>query len=164
MWGIADISGGLFLCNSISLHKMKKEMETTAPPVSGIRMPAGDRDNPEKQKALRRFAIQTITGITMLRYEDVLLFEYQKNMRKWQVRLTGDKVYSLRSTVTSAGITSLAQSFVQINQFCIINLSHLLGIENKTLKCIFDVPADTDIDRRISPLYYRRIRTLLDIL
>jgi two-component system LytT family response regulator len=123
-----------------------------------------DRNQPERRDKIPRFVIQTITGIMMLKYEEVLLFEYNKNTRKWQVRLTGDKVYNLRSTVTSIDITSLTTFFAQINQFCIINLLHLLSIENKTLKCVFDVVTDTDIDRKISPLYYKRIKAMLDIL
>jgi hypothetical protein len=147
---------------------MKKKTKIPAIPVSGTDIPdttSGiDRNQPERRDKIPRFAVQTITGILLFKHEEVLLFEYHKNMRKWQLRLTGDKVYNLRSTVTSTGITGLATSFVQINQFCIINLFHLLSIENKTLKCIFDVATDTDIDRKISPLYYKRIKTMLDIL
>ncbi|MDR1257818.1 MAG: hypothetical protein LBK65_00860 [Tannerellaceae bacterium] len=111
-----------------------------------------------------RFAIQTIIGITMVSYEDVLLFEYVKCTRKWQVRLVNDKIHNLRSTVNSGDITSVSSLFIQINQYCIINLIHLLGIENKTQKCIFDVSAQPDINKVISPLYYKKIRDMLNIL
>jgi two-component system LytT family response regulator len=145
---------------------MKNETLLPAAPLSGTDMPDARRQawNCPERDRIHRFAIQAITGIMMLRYEDVLLFEYHKNMRKWQVRLTGDKVYNLRSTVTSVSITGLAAFFVQINQFSIINLFHLLSIENKTLNCLFDVATDTDTDLKISPLYYRRIKTMLDVL
>jgi hypothetical protein len=112
----------------------------------------------------RYFAIQAITGITILKYEDVLLFEYVKNMRRWQVRLVSDKVYRLRSTATSASILSISSSFIQISQFCIINLIHLLSIENKTLKCIFDVSTAAGGDQKVSPLYYKKMKSLLPVL
>jgi two-component system LytT family response regulator len=111
-----------------------------------------------------RFAIQTITGIIILKCKDVLLFEYIKLTRKWQLRLTNDRIHNLRSTVNSSDITSISPVFVQINQYCIINLVHLLEIENKTLRCIFDVSADMDIDKKVSPLYYKKIKEALDIL
>ncbi|MDR1646003.1 MAG: LytTR family transcriptional regulator DNA-binding domain-containing protein [Tannerellaceae bacterium] len=144
---------------------MKEEQNTPATRASAATMPEIiPRAYPEERKDNSRFAIQTITGITLLRYDDVILFEYHKNVRKWQIRLTDDKVYSLRSTVTSAGITALSPLFVQINQYCIINLAHLQGIENKTLHCLFDVHIATEADCRVSSLYYRRIRELLEIL
>jgi two-component system LytT family response regulator len=111
-----------------------------------------------------RFAIQTITGIIILKCEDVLLFEYLKSTRKWQLRLTNDRIHSLRSIVNSSDITSISPVFIQINQYCIINLTHLLEIENKTLRCIFDVSAEMEIDKKVSPLYYKKIREALDIL
>ncbi|MDR1357306.1 MAG: hypothetical protein LBJ58_06525 [Tannerellaceae bacterium] len=111
-----------------------------------------------------RFAVQTITGIAMINYEDVLLFEYVKHARKWQVRLVNDRIHKLRSTVNSGDITSVSSLFVQINQYCIINIIHLLGIENKTQKCIFDAPLQMDADRTVSPLYYKKIKDMLNIL
>jgi two-component system LytT family response regulator len=111
-----------------------------------------------------RFAIQTVTGIVMIDYEDVLLFEYVKSARKWQLRLINDKIHSLRSTINSADITSVSSLFIQINQYCVINIIHLLGIENKTQKCIFDIPSQGDMNKTVSPLYYKKIKDILNIL
>jgi two-component system LytT family response regulator len=111
-----------------------------------------------------RFAVQTVTGIVILRCEDVLLFEYMRLTRKWQLRLTNDRIHNLRSTVNSSDITSITPQFVQINQYCIVNLMHLLGVENRTLKCLFDAPAEMEIDKRVSPLYYKKLKESLDIL
>ncbi|MDR1556851.1 MAG: hypothetical protein LBS88_07475 [Tannerellaceae bacterium] len=111
-----------------------------------------------------RFAIQTITGIIILKCEDVLLFEYIRATRKWQLKLINDRFHNLRSAVSSDDITSVSPLFIQINQYCIVNLMHLLGIENKTLKCLFDVSDEMDIEKKVSPLYYKKIKETLDIL
>ncbi|MDR1938794.1 MAG: hypothetical protein LBQ73_09915 [Tannerellaceae bacterium] len=112
----------------------------------------------------RHFAVQTVTGIIILKCEDVLLFEYIKSVRKWHVRLVDERLLALRMSVTSRDILSIIPGFVQINQDCIINLSHLLSIENKTLKCIFSLPYSGMINTNISPLYYKKIKDDLDVL
>jgi hypothetical protein len=109
------------------------------------------------------FGIQTVTSIVILKHWDVLLFEYVKT-HKWQVRLTDDRTFVLRPNVASKDVLSVMPCFVQINQNCIINLAHLALIENKTQKCIFDVPYLGTTNVEISPLYYKKIKDNLNIL
>ncbi len=110
-----------------------------------------------------RFAIQAVTGVVMVKYEDVLLFEFPKNERNWTLRFTNGKQLTLRATVTSKEILSVTPSFVQINHNCIINITYLSSIENKTLKCKFYPPYE-DIEPIIKPKYYKKIKDMLDIL
>ncbi|MDR1557678.1 MAG: LytTR family transcriptional regulator DNA-binding domain-containing protein [Tannerellaceae bacterium] len=132
---------------------------------SETEIPGTASSEQEFDKLLRNhhLAIQTVTGIVMLKYSDILLFEYI-NTHKWQVRLADDKTFPLRPSVTSRDILSILPAFVQINQNCIINLTHLTLIENKTLKCLFDVPYLGSINIEISPLYYKKMKENLNIL
>lgn len=122
-------------------------------------------ENLLKQENL--FAIQTVTGIKMLKQEDILLFEYPPNKRNWRIRFCNNRYQSLRVGITSKDILPISPYFVQINQNCIINITYLASIENKTLQCKFHVYPDfdyTDIIQEISPLYYKKIKNRLDIL
>ena len=115
------------------------------------------------QKNNNRFAIQAITGVIMVKYDDVLLFEFPKNERNWVVRFTNDKLLTLRATITSKEILSVTPSFMQVSQNCIINITHLSSIENKTLRCKF-YPPHEDIIQIVKPKYYKKIKEILDIL
>jgi two-component system LytT family response regulator len=114
-----------------------------------------------------RIAIQTVTGIKILKQEDILLFEYPKNERNWRIRFCNNQYQSLRVGITSKNILTLCTDFVQINQNCIINIIYLSAIENKTLKCEFYAHPEfdyTDIIQEITPSYYKKIKDSLNIL
>ena len=53
--------------------------------------------------------------------------------------------------------------FVQISQDCIVNLSYLMFIENKTLRCEF-YPPFQDEERIASHRYFKLLRERLDII
>ena len=109
----------------------------------------------------KRFAIQTVTSLKILTYEEVVFFEYPKSMRSWQVYLVDKQIIPLRSTITSKDILSINPNFIQINQRCVVNLTHLAKIENRTLKCDLN---DYPFEQEISPQYYRGIKKLLGVL
>ena len=109
----------------------------------------------------KRFAIQTVTGIKVLTHEDVVFFEYPKNKRNWHVHLADKQTIQLRSTITSKDILAITPNFIQINQRCVVNLSHLTNIENKTLKCDLN---DYPFEQEISPKYFKGIKEMLGIL
>jgi two-component system LytT family response regulator len=117
------------------------------------------------QKIIRdnRFAIQAVSGVKFLRYDDILLFECPKRTRNWQIMFADEREpLPLRSAVSYKDILSITPNFVQINQNYIINLTHLSFIENHTLKCKF--LHHPRLELKISSRYYRKIRELLDIL
>ena len=109
----------------------------------------------------KRFALQTVTGIKVLTYNEVVYFEFPKNARNWQINLGDKRTVRLRSTVTSKDILAITPNFVQINQRCIVNIIHLSHIENKTMKCTLN---GSVTEHEISPKYYKAIKEFLSIL
>lgn len=110
-----------------------------------------------------KFAVQTVTGLMLVKCQEVLLFQYLKDQRCWQMRFSDNNTYKLRTNITAKDLTVLNPSFIQINQNCIINLSYLMSIENKTLKCKLYPPFD-NIDLEVSSRHFKKIRDRLDIL
>lgn len=111
-----------------------------------------------------KFAVQTISGLIFIKCEEILLFQYLKEQRCWQMMLAPDrKLHKLRMSTTAKDLLGINTSFVQINQDCIVNLDYLCSIENVTLKCAL-YPPFTDIDLIVSQRYYRKLREMLEIL
>ena len=46
-----------------------------------------------------KFAIQTVTGLMLLKREDVLMFRFSENLRCWQMLLSDRTEYNLHSSV-----------------------------------------------------------------
>jgi two-component system LytT family response regulator len=114
-----------------------------------------------------RFSVQTISGIEIIKREDVLFFEYLKKERNWQICFTVPEPLrmplQLRATVTSKEILSVSPTFIQINQNCIINLTYLSFIENKSQKCRLNIPLDSP-EFKISSRFYRKVKDALEVL
>lgn len=110
-----------------------------------------------------KFAIQSITGLMFVRCEEVVLFQYLKDQRCWSMRQIHNQTHKLRTSIGAKELLSLSDSFVQINQQCIINSNYLFSIENKTLRCIL-CPPFSDIGEVVSSRYYKKIKDNLSIL
>jgi two-component system LytT family response regulator len=111
----------------------------------------------------KRFAIQTLSCIKTLAYEEVLFFEFLKNLRSWQIRLVDKSQPNLvlRSSITANVILSINPNFIQINKRCIINSSYLSHIENKTGMCqLVHYPELLEVTSR----YYNQMKEMLDVL
>ena len=110
------------------------------------------------------FAIQTSTGLMVVNYEKIILFQYVKEERCWQMlHAETNKMYKLRMSTTAKGLLSFNKAFIQISQDCIVNLNYLTHIENRTLKCSFIHPHQK-IERMASQRYYKKIKERLEIL
>lgn len=110
-----------------------------------------------------KFAVQTISGLVLVKCEEILLFQYLKDQRCWQMMLALDrKLYKLRMSTTAKDLLGINPSFVQINQDCIVNLDYLCSIENMTLRCELYSPF-RDIELTVSQRYYRRLKEVLEI-
>jgi len=108
------------------------------------------------------FAIQTISGLMLLHYEKILLFEYHKVQRCWQMmHIENHKLYKLKMSTKAKDLLALNKAFVQINQDCIINLHYLLSIENRSLRCNFYEPHHL-IERTASQRYFKKIKELIE--
>ncbi len=110
-----------------------------------------------------KFAIQTITGLMLVKCTDVGVFQYTKSLRCWTMKLADGTQHKLRTNIGAKELLPLSNLFVQINQQCVINLDYLISIENKTLKCIL-YPPFSNIDETVSTRFYKKIKDDLDII
>lgn len=110
-----------------------------------------------------RFAIQTITGLMLVKCEEVVLFQYAQKQRCWFMTMQNNAVHKLRTAINAKELLLLCDSFVQINPQCIINLDYLFSIENKTLKCVL-CPPFSDINETVSARCYKKLKDNLSIL
>lgn len=111
----------------------------------------------------KRYAIQTVTDLMFVRYEEIFMFQYLTDQRYWQMVLTDHKFFKLRMSTTAKDLLGINPCLIQINQDCIINLSHLSSIENGTLKCNF-YPSFTDVEQFVSQRYYKRLKEMLEVI
>ena len=92
----------------------------------------------------KRLAIQTISGLLMLKPDDVFCCIFDEDTHLWQLKLSNGQIYKLKKQTTAKTILSMSPSLAQVRQDCIINLDYLLCIENYTLRCIFSPPFDQE--------------------
>ena len=111
----------------------------------------------------RKFALQTITGLLLLRRSEILYFQYSDESRCWQMTLTDMSVHRLRLNTTAKELLSISLSFLQICQDFILNVDYLQSIENKTLRCIL-FPPYSDLEIKASRRYYSKIKEALEII
>ena len=108
------------------------------------------------------FSLYTITGLMMVICKRVLLFDYSKEDRCWQMLLTDNsKPQKLRQSTIANELLSFNKAFVQISQDCIVNMNYLSSIENGTLRCRFHPPHEM-IERTVSKRYFQKIRERLE--
>lgn len=110
-----------------------------------------------------RFAIQTVSGLLLVRCEEIFLFQFLGDQRCWQIVLTSRTTHKLKMGTTAKDLLSINNTFVQISQDCIVNLTYLMFIENKTLRCEFYPPFQEE-ERIASHRYFKQLRERLDII
>lgn len=106
--------------------------------------------------AAKRLAIQTISGLLMLKPDDVFSCTFDEATHLWQLKLSNGQA-------TAKTILSMSPSLAQVRQDCIINLDYLLCIENYTLRCIFSPPFDHE-EIMVSRRCYKAVKDQLEIL
>ena len=111
----------------------------------------------------RKFAMQTITGLLILRKSDILYFQYAAQSRSWQMMLTDGSIHRLRLSIKGHEILNISPSFIQISQDIILNGDYLIYIENKTFRCVLS-PPHSHIDIKASKRYYSKIKETLEII
>lgn len=110
-----------------------------------------------------KIAMQTICELLLVTVEEVLMFNYQNEQRTWKLVLTDGTQHMLRKGVTADDIVSLHHAFVRISNTCIINLTYLAAIENKTQHCRFCAPFD-NIEPVISRRYFSKLKERFEML
>ena len=91
----------------------------------------------------------------------VVMFGFKQ--RCWQIVLTSRTTHKLKMSTTAKDLLSINNTFVQISQDCIVNLTYLMFIENKTLRCEFYPPFQEE-ERIASHRYFKQLRERLDII
>lgn len=111
----------------------------------------------------KRTAIQTVSGLLMVKPEDVFCCAFEEETHLWCMKMTNGIVHKLKKQVTAKLLLSISPSFMQVRQDCIVNLDFLLGVENNSLRCIFAPPFDHE-DIVISRRCYKAVKDSLEIL
>ena len=111
----------------------------------------------------RKFALQTISGLLLLRRSDVLYFQYLNEVRCWQMMLKDRSIHRLRLNLSAKEISNISASFLQISQDIILNVDYLLSIENRSLRCML-CPPFSDLDIKASKRYYSKVKEALEII
>lgn len=111
----------------------------------------------------KRLAVQTISGLLMVKPDDVFCCVFDEDTHLWHLRLANGQIHKLKKQTTAKSVLSLSPSLVQVRQDCIINLDYLISIENYTLRCIFSPPFDQE-DITVSRRCYKAVKEKLEIL
>lgn len=111
----------------------------------------------------KRLAIQTISGLLMVKPDEVFCCTFDEDTRLWHLRLANGQIHKLKKQTTAKSVLSLSPSLVQVRQDCIINLDYLISIENYTLRCIFSPPFDQE-SITVSRRCYKAVKEKLEIL
>ena len=111
----------------------------------------------------KRLAIQSISGLLMVKPDEVFCCTFDEDTRLWHLRLANGQVHKLKKQTTAKAILSLSPSLAQVRQDCIINLDYLISIENYTLRCIFSPPFDQE-NITVSRRCYKAVKEKLEIV
>ncbi len=113
--------------------------------------------------ASKQVAVQTVSGLLMVRTEEVFGCFFDEESHLWYLRMTNGAEHKLKKQTTAKMVQSISSSFVQVRQDCIINLDYLVSIENYTLRCIFMPPFDQE-EIIASRRCYKTVKEKLEIL
>ena len=111
----------------------------------------------------KRLAIQTISGLLMVKPDEVFCCTFDEDTRLWHLKLANGQIHKLKKQTTAKSVLSLSPSLAQVRQECIINLDYLISIENYTLRCIFSPPFDQE-NITVSRRCYKAVKEKLEIL
>ena len=111
----------------------------------------------------KRLAIQSISGLLMVKPDEVFCCTFDEDTRLWHLRLANGQIHKLKKQTTAKAALSLSPSLAQVRQDCIINLDYLISIENYTLRCIFSPPFDQE-NITVSRRCYKAVKEKLEIL
>ena len=111
----------------------------------------------------KRLAIQSISGLLMVKPDEVFCCTFDEDTRLWHLRLANGQIHKLKKQTTAKAVLSLSPSLAQVRQDCIINLDYLISIENYTLRCIFSPPFDQE-NITVSRRCYKAVKEKLEIL
>ena len=89
----------------------------------------------------RKFAVQTVTGLLILKRSEVIYFQHNSSLHIWQIFLTENRTAKLRSSTTAKEILNISHSFCQVNHNIIVNCDYLASIDTYS-RCLLHPPYD----------------------
>jgi len=115
----------------------------------------------EKQENV--VAVQSLMGLILMPVDKILLFQFSKEQRSWQIMDTNDyKLHKLRVSTTANELLALNKTFLQISKDCLVNMLYVISIENKSLRCNFCYPHN-QIERFASKRNIKKIRDTITV-
>ena len=75
------------------------------------------------------FMVSTVMGYKLMRLEEIGFFEYHKSKKSWGITQGDGRCLLLKRSTKAETILKYSQSFVQINQYQIININYLSAIQ-----------------------------------
>lgn len=110
----------------------------------------------------KAFMVATVSGFQLLKAEQIGYFEYQKSDKSWRVVLADNRSFTLKRSTTGENILRFSDLFLQVNQFQIVNISYLSGINDK--ECLLYPPFDQQPCLKISRKFFKELQEKMDIL
>jgi two-component system LytT family response regulator len=108
------------------------------------------------------FMVATLTGFQLLKADQIGYFEYQKPVKCWKVNLADGRSFDLKRTTTAEDILHFSDSFLQISQYQVVNMSYLSGINDR--ECMLYPPFDQQVQLKISRKFLKELQQKMNIL
>ena len=110
----------------------------------------------------RKLALQTVSELLLLRVEEILMAQYDREARAWLLTLTDKSTHRLPGSTSAATLLALSNALVRINSGCIVNLTYLVAVENNTQRCRFCTPYE-DTVLTASRRYFSKLKERFEL-
>lgn len=121
-------------------------------------------DSPLATQTLpRKIAMQTVTELLLITFEQILMFNYVSAHRSWVLTLTDLSTHQLKKGIGAADLLNLHPDLACISNTSIVNLTYLTAIENSTRICKL-CPPYNHIELIASRRYYMKLKEKFELL
>jgi len=110
----------------------------------------------------RKFALQTVTGLLIIKRSEVIYFQHNSSLHIWQIFLTENRTAKLRGSTTAKEILNISHFFCQVNHNMIVNIDYLASIDTHS-RCLLHPPYDC-IEITVSRRYFSKLKEMLEII
>lgn len=111
----------------------------------------------------RKLALQTVSELLLVAVGEILMAQYNRDMRSWLVMLTDNTTHRLHAGITANELLSMSPTFIRISSGCIVNLTYLAAIENTTQRCRL-CPPYNGIELYASRRYFSRLKERFELI
>lgn len=111
----------------------------------------------------RKIAMQTVTELLLITFEQILMFNYSSSQRSWELTLTDMSTHQLKKGIGAADLLNLHPSLCCISNTSIVNLTYLAAVENTTRICKL-CPPYNEIELIASRRYYMKLKEKFELI